>query len=281
MPDIRTLLRGPVTLREYRCNAGPHDRPFAEWHTGWSVSYVQKGSFGCCCLGAAHELVPGSVLVGRPGDEYVCTHDHHDGGDECLAFFFAPELVEEISAPRDAWRSAGLPPLAELATWGELARAAVAGGNDFGLDEIGVALAARTARVCGAPRRAVDPPRAGDRRRAVEAALWLDAHAADDIDLAMQAERVGLSAWHYLRLFAAVLGVTPHQYLVRCRLRHAARLLADDDRAVTDIALDVGFADLSNFVRSFRRAAGVSPGSFRRASRGDRKILQDRLRSAA
>ena len=281
MPEIRTLLRGPVSVREYRCTAGPHDRPFAEYHSGWSVSYVQRGSFGCRCLGATHDLVPGSVLVGRPGDEYVCTHDHHEGGDECLAFFFAPDVADEIPGLREAWRSAGLPPLAELATWGELARAAIAGGNDLGLDEIGFALAARTARVCGAPRRVIDPPRADDRRRAVESALWLDAHAASAIDLATQAERAGLSAWHYLRLFAAVLGVTPHQYLVRCRLRHAARLLADDDRSVTDIALDVGFADLSNFVRSFRRAAGVSPRAFRRASRGDRKILQDRLRSPA
>jgi len=281
MPEIRTLLRGPVSVREYRCTAGPHDRPFAEYHSGWSVSYVQRGSFGCRCLGATHDLVPGSVLVGRPGDEYVCTHDHHEGGDECLAFFFAPDVADEIPGLREAWRSAGLPPLAELATWGELARAAIAGGNDVGLDEIGFALAARTARVCGAPRRVMDSPREGDRRRAVESALWLDAHAACVIDLATQAERAGLSAWHYLRLFAAVLGVTPHQYLVRCRLRHAARLLADDDRSVTDIALDVGFADLSNFVRSFRRAAGVSPRAFRRASRGDRKILQDRLRSPA
>ena len=44
-----------------------------------------------------------------------------------------------------------------------------------------------------------------------------------------------------------------------------------------DVALDVGFGDLSNFVRTFQRAAGVSPRRFRQAARGDRKILQDRL----
>lgn len=74
-----------------------------------------------------------------------------------------------------------------------------------------------------------------------------------------------------------MLGVTPHQYLVRSRLRHAARLLADDDRPVTDVAFEVGFADLSNFVRTFHRAAGVSPRGFRQAAKGDRKIFQDRL----
>ena len=84
----------------------------------------------------------------------------------------------------------------------------------------------------------------------------------------------GVSAYHFLRSFARVLGVTPHQYLVRSRLRHAARLLAERDRPITDIAFAVGFADLSNFVRSFRRAAGVSPRGFRRAAR---KIRQDRL----
>jgi AraC-like DNA-binding protein len=80
-----------------------------------------------------------------------------------------------------------------------------------------------------------------------------------------------------LRLFSGVLGVTPHQYVVRSRLRRAARLLAEEDKGVTDIAYDVGFGDLSNFVRTFHRAAGMSPLKFRQASRGMRKIFQERL----
>lgn len=118
-------------------------------------------------------------------------------------------------------------------------------------------------RFCVAYVRAA--PRAGacDRRRAVDAALWIDAHAHEAIDLERAAREAGLSPFHFLRLFAGVLGVTPHQYLVRARLRHAARLLAAGGRSVTDVALDVGFRDLSNFVRTFRRAAGVSPRRFR------------------
>src|SRR4029078_2043366 len=91
---------------------------------------------------------------------------------------------------------------------------------------------------------------ASDRRRAVAAALWVDEHSHEPIDLKTTAAEVGLSAFHFLRLFARVIGVTPHQYMVHSRLRHAARLLADDARSITDIALDVGFADLSNFVRT-------------------------------
>jgi AraC-like DNA-binding protein len=116
-----------------------------------------------------------------------------------------------------------------------------------------------------------------DRRRAVETALWIDAHSHRPINLDDAAAQAGISPFHFLRLFSDVLGVTPHQYLVRSRLRHAARRLADDDSPITDIAYDVGFNDLSNFVRTFHRAAGASPQKFRRISRGDRKIFQERL----
>ena len=119
---------------------------------------------------------------------------------------------------------------------------------------------------------------ARDRRRAVRVALWLDAHAhREPIDLAQAAHEAGVSAFHFLRLFAAVTGVTPHQYLVRARLRRAARLLAEDAAPIAAVAYEVGFGDLSNFVRSFRRAAGVSPRQFRSAAHADRKIVQDRL----
>ena len=91
-----------------------------------------------------------------------------------------------------------------------------------------------------------------------------------------------MSPFHFLRLFARVVGATPHQYLVRCRLRRAARALADDSaRSVTDVAFDAGFGDISNFVRSFHRAAGVSPRRFRQKASRERKICQDRLVRAA
>jgi len=277
MLERRSLLPGPISVVHYRCDAGPGDRPFVERHEAWSVSYVQRGSFGYRCLGAAYELVPGSVLAGQPGDEYLCTHDHHCGGDECLAFFAAPEVVDEIDGRRRAWHSRGVPPMAELTVLGELARSVIAGNSDLGLDEVGLAFASRFVDVMAGGALPRARPAAKDRRRAVESALWIDAHAARPIDLQGLAGRAGLSAFHYLRIFSSSLGVTPHQYLVRRRLCRAAQLLTQEDRQITDIAFETGFGDLSNFVRSFHRAAGVSPRGYRRAARGDRKIFQERL----
>jgi AraC family transcriptional regulator len=225
--------------------------------------------------------VAGAVLAGHPGEEYLCTHDHTRGGDECLSFHFTPALAETIGGRIEAWRVGGVPPLPELMVWGELAQAVAEGRSDVGLDEVGMVLAARFVALIGG--RGGDPPRPGalDRRRAVETALWMDAHSHEALDLDAAAARAGLSSFHFLRVFSSVLGVTPHQYLVRSRLRHAARALVDDARSIAAIAYDVGFGDLSNFVRTFHRAAGVSPRGFRRAAKGDRKILQDRLAGPA
>jgi AraC-like DNA-binding protein len=275
---IATMLieRKSISVSDFRCSAGPGDRPFAEQHRCHSISYVRKGSFGLHCRGKFSELVAGSALVGHPGDEYTCTHDHVCG-DECLSFFIGPELVEALGDIRTLWQIGSVPPLPELVVLGELAQSAADGNSDIGLDEIGQVLASRFVEVVSGKPRKSGPDAARDRRRAVETALWIDAHSHRQISLEDAAAQAGISPFHFLRLFADVLGVTPHQYLLRSRLRHAARRLADDDSPITDIAYDVGFSDLSNFVRTFRRAAGASPLKFRRASRGDRKIFQERL----
>lgn len=266
MLQKRPFLHGPLSVTEFICSAGPGDRPFAEQHRGWSVSYVQRGSFGCRCGSRHHELVPGALLLGRPGEEYTCTHDHHQGGDACLAVFVAPEVMDEVSRGK-GWSSGALPPVAELAVRGERLVAAAHGRTDVGVDEAALDLVARFASVAGdrpAVRHRCNPR---DRRRVVESALWIEAHADQPLDLATLAGGAALSPFHYLRVFATCFGVTPHQYLLRCRLRRAARLLAEQpERPVTEVALDAGFDDLSNFVRTFRRAAGTPPGRFRRAT---------------
>jgi AraC-like DNA-binding protein len=275
--NATTLLQRPlISVFEFRCNAGPGDKPFVEQHRCHSLSYVRKGSFGCRSRGKFHELVAGSILVGHPGGEYMCTHDHVCG-DECLSFYLTPELVDAIGDDANIWQVGAAPPLPELMVVAELAQTAADGSSDIGLDEIGQVLANRFVEVVsGKPRKAA-PDAARDRRRAVETALWIDAHSHRQIGLEDAAAQAGISPFHFLRLFSEVVGVTPHQYLVRSRLRHAARRLADDDSPITDIAYDVGFNDLSNFVRTFHRAAGASPLKFRQASRGDRKIFQERL----
>ena len=279
MAATTVLQRGPVSVTDYRCGVGPADAPFEERHEGFVLAYVRTGSFGYRVRGGSFELVAGSILIGHPGDEFTCSHEHVYG-DECLSFELAPALVDTLGERPEIWRTGCLPPLSELMVLGELAQAVADGDSDVGLDEVGMAFAARFVEVASGRKRPSPEAGARDRRRAVDAALWLEAHSHEPIDLESAAREVGLSPFHFLRLFASVLGVTPHQYVVRSRLRHAARLLTEEGRSVTDVAYDVGFGDLSNFVRTFRRAAGVSPGAFRQAARGDRRILGEQLHAS-
>lgn len=270
------LKPGPLTVVDYRCRSARREAPFVERHDVASVSFVCRGTFGYRCRGQSHELVAGSVLVGRLGDEFVCTHDHHGGGDECLCFKLSSELAERLGPGPAAWERSVLPPLAELMVLGELARAAANGSSDVGVDEAGLELVSRCLARAADASPEVIVPSAVLCRRAIEAALWLEENAREPIDLAATAAHAGISSYHFLRIFARVVGVTPHQYLVRCRLRHAARRLGDDRASVTSVALDVGFNDVSNFIRTFRRATGLTPLEFQARARARRR----RCRSA-
>jgi AraC-like DNA-binding protein len=268
------IQRGPITVFDCRCTAGPQDRPFVERHGQHIVSYVRRGTFGYHHRGRSFELVTGSVLVGHPGDEFMCTHDHAHG-DECLSFHLEADVVESLGGRAEAWRVGSVPPLSELMVLGELAQAAADQRSDVGLDEAAMLFTARFMELVQKRRPAKRRAHPADRRRAVETALWIDDNSREPIDLKQAAKQARLSPFHFLRLFAAVLGVTPHQYLVRSRLRRAARMLADDMRSISDVAYESGFGDLSNFVRSFHRAAGVSPREFRQAATAERRMARD------
>jgi AraC family transcriptional regulator len=265
MPAMTLFRSERLSVIDYRCTMGPADKPFVESHRNYSLAYVRKGSFGCQARGESHDLVAGSLMVGYPGDEYMCTHDHQGCGDECLAFHFSPAFADALGGKANPWRAGGVPPLAELMVLGELAQAVVEGANDLGLDEVGWFFAFRFVELLSERKHKSAVVSAADRRRAVEAALWIDEHSHEDVNLDRAASAASLSPFHFLRMFSRAIGVTPHQYLVRSRLRRAAKLLVEKERSVTDIALDVGFGDLSNFVRTFHRAAGVPPGRFRSA----------------
>src|SRR5258708_38351385 len=150
MAATTLLQRRSISVSEFRCSAGPDDTPFVEQHRGHTLSYVRKGSFGCHCRGRFFELVAGSILVGYPGDEFICTHDHVCG-DQGLSFFLTPELVDATGDRPEAWRLGAAPPLPELLVLGELAQAAADGRSHIGLDEIRQIFAHRFLAVVSRP----------------------------------------------------------------------------------------------------------------------------------
>jgi AraC-like DNA-binding protein len=92
-----------------------------------------------------------------------------------------------------------------------------------------------------------------------------------DLTLDVLAEQAGLSPFHFLRIFERLTGTTPHQYVLRMRLREAATRLATEPGNILEIALDCGFHEASHFTRAFRTEFGVSPKAWRPTRTGGRK----------
>jgi PAS domain S-box-containing protein len=78
------------------------------------------------------------------------------------------------------------------------------------------------------------------------------------------AEMAGLSVSQFERRFRRAFGASPHQYLMRIRVEHAASKLIDSQKTVSEIAYACGFYDHAHFSRSFRRIMNASPSQYRR-----------------
>jgi AraC family transcriptional regulator len=103
---------------------------------------------------------------------------------------------------------------------------------------------------------------AGWQRRTV--AQYVDEHLSEPIALATLAGLVHLSPYYFCRAFTKSFGMPPHRYLVDCRVDRAKQLLAESDWSISDIALEVGYADISAFSCAFRKLTGLTATFYRR-----------------
>jgi AraC-like DNA-binding protein len=91
----------------------------------------------------------------------------------------------------------------------------------------------------------------------------MDRTYAQPLDIPALAAVACVSQAHFIRTFRATFDETPHRYLQRRRVERAMFLLRETERSITDICLDVGFASLGTFSRTFRDIVGVNPTDYR------------------
>jgi len=93
---------------------------------------------------------------------------------------------------------------------------------------------------------------------------FAELHIGDKITLVDVSRHVALSPDHFSRLFRRATGVSFGEYVNRCRMENAQRLLLDSSQRVTEISFACGFDSVPHFNRVFRRVTGTSPTLFRR-----------------
>lgn len=88
-----------------------------------------------------------------------------------------------------------------------------------------------------------------------------------DLTLSALAARLNVSYHHLCASFGDQLGISFSSYLADVRLRHAAIMLQNDEKNVTEIAMDCGYRNLSHFLRSFKKKFGKSPKEYRKSAK--------------
>jgi len=248
------------------CTSGPNDRVFEEQHTWYSIAVVLAGTFQYRSRAGDALMIPGSLMLGSPGQCFECGHEHAEG-DRCVSFWYSPEYFERLAvdaglARRKTFAVPRIPALRALAPLVAAAGAHVMNAAHAPWNEIGVELAGRAlALAAGVSVRYRPLINAEARVTRIVRSLDRSPHAPFTLD--QMAKAAGLSPYHFLRTFDGLTGVTPHQYVLRARLREAALRLVSHTDKIVDVALECGFGDLSNFNRSFRAEFGCSPRGYR------------------
>jgi len=93
---------------------------------------------------------------------------------------------------------------------------------------------------------------------------FVDTNLESDLTVERMAAEVGVSPFHFSRLFRATFGTPPYRYVLHMRIARAAHLLrARRDMTVADIALDVGFASQAHLTHVFKSHMGQTPARWR------------------
>ena len=219
--------------------------------------------------GQFHRSPPGNVILFNPEE----VHDGHSGGAQALDYLMVyahPEQVTPLFAEVLGCESAAGfrsdqtliqdVPLRHAIL--ELARlVSTHAGSCIDQENALYQVVERTVQLGGR----VQPSRVTQRPDALLdlAKAYIHAHLEADISLDDISQAAHLSKYHFLRLFRQHYGMTPHQYVINCRI-NAARAALDQGAPLNEVALRFGFADLSHFNRRFKRIYGMTPHQYQR-----------------
>jgi AraC family transcriptional regulator len=100
-------------------------------------------------------------------------------------------------------------------------------------------------------------------RQLLQVSEYINEHLDRDIKLANLAELIGISQFHFSRLFKQSMGISPHQYLLQQRLERAKQLLKQTQLSIVEVALQCGFSSHSHLTKQFRQMTGMTPKVYR------------------
>jgi AraC-like DNA-binding protein len=91
---------------------------------------------------------------------------------------------------------------------------------------------------------------------------YIEDNYKDNISINQLSEISGLSSYYLIRLFSSEYGFAPHCYQNNIRIKKVKQLLINREMTMSDIALEVGFADQSHMIKHFKKSVGITPSKY-------------------
>jgi AraC family transcriptional regulator, arabinose operon regulatory protein len=79
------------------------------------------------------------------------------------------------------------------------------------------------------------------------------------------AQKAGYGVENFRKLFKEIIGCSPQDYVIRCRIRQAQKMLWENKLNLQNIALTLGYPDLASFSRQFKKFCGCAPSKYQKA----------------
>jgi AraC family transcriptional regulator len=181
---------------------------------------------------------------------------------------FLESVAAAVPASRHiAFTTPRLPPDPAFLPIIAAAQSARDNGDEAELEEVVLRLAGAVCATLTETKRSARAPSRRDEHRISHVLRMIEARADEPLSLSDLAQAAAMSPYYFLRTFRAIIGMTPHQFILHTRLYRAAVRLRRTADSISTIAYAAGFNDLSTFNRRFARVMGQSPSAYRASSR--------------
>ncbi len=234
-------------------------------HEEYSLGVTLKGRQDFFCRDRFYKSSPGRVMIFNPED----VHDGHSGGEQSLEYvmlYIHPNQLcpwfkclgykETRLRIKD---TVLVDPLLrnQILTFAQSIKTNQLSSLEFESAQLYLA------RLLISHQGNIDPIRLPSRidTLVTKAKGYILENLNNDLSIDQIAESVNLSKFHFIRMFREQLGITPHQYILNCRINTAGKAL-ERGMNVTQAALDSGFSDASHLNRNFKKVFGITPKQF-------------------
>jgi len=277
LADVHILHKSDFyRIEDFKCHCDVCSITETEYNKSLCLSFIRKGFFEYRVFNGNQEAHVGRILISKPNYEHTTRHID-DQPDVTTVFEFRKDFFETLKEhyASCAWflKNNDIHSIllncsteADYLHHRIFRHAENKTASSLQIDEMVMDLLDKVMNTLGHPHDVLPLPENLKKYHlsTIETAQqYIHQHFSENISLQQLAQHCHTSAFHFSRIFKAVMNMSPHKYLLGIRLQHAKILLTTSAKPVGDIAFECGFNSLEHFATAYKQQFKVSPTQHR------------------